>query len=257
MWTMFRALAARIGWTPEQIEAVERGGKATLLPIPINSEIMIRVRPDPDWGQRIVEAVQGTLVNSRQERAGTIPVPHGELVIVDAERALGLLLPRGTNTNSVTAHVTPGEYEVVLTVAHFGSEETDDYSERISHAFALLRGNKGVATIELLTDENGVELGVEATAIAFAGAGVLAQIAAEHPDLRSWSVHRVLKVVTGEEPGPDVRSARVSTKDGTGALITFSVGDWQDFPLYRLADAEGATVGVLVELYVDNRPWDI
>ncbi len=85
MWTMFRALAARIGWTPEQIEAVERGGKATLLPVPINPEIMVRVRPDPDWGQRIVEAVQGTLVNSRQERAGTIPVPHGELVIADLD----------------------------------------------------------------------------------------------------------------------------------------------------------------------------
>ncbi len=257
MWTMFRALARRIGWTPEQIEAVERGGKATVLPVPINSEIRIKVRPDPDWGQRIVEAVFGTLINSRQVRAGTISVPHGELVIADPDSALGLTLPRGTNTNSTTTHVVPGEYEVVLTVAHGGSEETDDDWERISHGFAVLRGHTGVASIELLTDENAVELGVEATAVSFSSAGVLAQIAAEHPDLRSWSVHRLLKVFTGEDPAPDVLSARVSTQDGTGALITFHVGDWQDWPLYRLADAEGATIGVLVELYVDNRPWEI
>jgi hypothetical protein len=41
-------------------------------------------------------------------------------------------------------------------------------------------------------------------------------------------------------------------------LIAVSVG-WngrQDYPLFRLADAEGATVGVLVDFYVDNRTYD-
>jgi hypothetical protein len=257
MWTMFRALAARIGWSQEQIEAVERGGKATVLPVPINSAIMIKVRPDPDWGQRIVEALNGTLVNSRQERAGTIPIPHGQLMVADPEVHLGSLPKRFINSDSSTAHVTAGEYDVFLTVAHSGSEETDDYEERISHAFALLRGNTGVATIELLTNEAGVELGAEGPTLAFAGAGVISQIAAEYPDLRSWTVHRLLQVVLGEEGTPDTRSARIPTKDGTGALIAFYAGDWHDFPLYRLADAEGATIGVLVELYVDNRPWEI
>jgi len=257
MWTMFRALAARIGWTAEQIEAVERGGKATLLPIPVNSDIQIRVRPDPDWAQRMREAVDGVLAHTRQERAGTIPVPQGELVIADPNLALGLLTRRAINSDSVTAHVTAGEYEVVLTVAYSGAEETNDYEERLSHAFALLRDNKGVSTIEPLTDENGVELGVEGSTVAFSGAGVMAQIAAEQPGLNSWTVHRLLQVVLGEEGAPDAQSARVPTKDGTGALIAFHPGDWHDYPLFRLADAEGATVGVLVEFYVDNRPWDI
>ena len=258
MWTLFRALAARIGWTPEQIEAVERGGKATLLPIPINRDILIRVRPDPDWAQRMREAVDGVLARTRQERAGTIPIPHGELVIADPELALGRLVGRAINSDSVTARVTAGEYEVVVTVAYQGAEETNDYTEHVSHAFALLRGNKGVTTIEPLTDENGVELGVEGSTLAFSGSGVMAQIAAERPGLNTWTVHRLLRVVLGEEGAPDAQSARVPTKDGTGVLIAFNAGNgWQDYPLFRLADAEGATVGVLVEFYVDNRPWDI
>jgi hypothetical protein len=156
MWSQFRRLAAAIGLSPEQVEAVERGGKATLVPIPINREIRIRVRPDPDWTQRMHEAFEGTLANTRRETAGTIPIADGQLVIADGNA------PEA----AVTAHVAAGEYEVVLTVAYEGEEQTDefertdDYEEYVSHAFALLRDNKGVTTIEPLTDENGVELWV-------------------------------------------------------------------------------------------------
>ena len=49
--------------------------------------------------------------------------------------------------------------------------------------------------------------------------------------------------------------------DGTGVLIACNAGyrpgfGREDYSLFRLADAEGNTVGVLVDFFVDNRPWD-
>lgn len=252
MWSLFRALAAGIAWTQEQIETVERGGKATLIPHPLNSEIRIRVRPDPDWMQRRREAFEGTLADTRREQAGTIPIPHGQLVIADPDA------PNG----AVTVHVPAGEYEVVVTVAHEGAEETDDYTETVSHAFALLRDNKGVTTIEPLTDENGLELDLEeGRIVVFAGAGVMPRIAAEQPGLSFWTVPDLLRIVSPEANLLDAQSARVPSKDATGVLNSFNAGYGpgygpQDYPLFRLADAEGDTVGVLVDFWVDNRPWD-
>jgi hypothetical protein len=257
MWSQFRRLAAAFRLTPEEIEAVERGGKATLVPHPLNSEILIRARPDPDWTQRMHEAFEGTLANTRRERAGTIPIADGQLVIAD---------PNAPEA-AVTAHVTAGEYEVVLTVAHEGDEPTDeyeqadDYSEYVSHAFALLRDNKGVTTIEPLTDENGVELWVEGAIVAFAGAGVMPRIAAEQPRLSHWTVPDLLRIVDPEANLLDAQWVRFPTKDGTGVLIACNAGyrpgfGREDYSLFRLADAEGATVGVLVDFWVDNRPGD-
>ena len=246
MWSTFRAIAARVGLKAEQVEAVERGGEATLVQDPLNSGISYRVRPDPDWTERMGEAWQGTLINSRREAAGTIPIADGQLVIAD---------PNSPEA-AATAHVIAGEYDVVLTVAHLGSEETYDYEEHISHAFALLRDNKGVAEIEPLTDENGTELGVEGAIVAFAGEGVIPRIAADHPNLPIWTVHRLLRAVTPDANMPDPKSARVPAKDGSGVLIAFNAGSGrQDYPLFRLADAEGNTVGVLVDFFVDNRPY--
>jgi hypothetical protein len=261
MWSQFRRLAAAIGLTPEQVEAVERGGKATLVPHPLSSEIRIRARPDPDWTQRMHEAFEGTLAHTRRERAGTLPVADGQLVIAD---------PNAPEA-AVTAHVTAGEYEVVLTVAHEGDEpadeyeQTDDYSEYVSHAFALLRDNKGVTAIEPLTDENGVELWVEGAIVAFAGAGVMPRIAAEQPDLGTWrtrwTIPDMLRIVDPEANLVDAQSVRFPTKDGTGVLIACNAGHppgfgREDYSLFRLADAEGNTVGVLVDFFVDNRPCD-
>lgn len=261
MWSQFRRLAAAFGLTPEEIEAVERGGKATLVPHPLNSEILIRARPDPDWTQRMREAFEGTLANTRRERAGTIPIPNGQLVIAD---------PNAPEA-AVTAHVTAGEYEVVLTVAHEGDEQTDeyertdDYEEYVSHAFALLRDNKGVTNIEPLTDEKGVELWVEGAIVAFAGAGVIPQIAAEQPGLSTWRTHwtvpDLLRIVDPEANLLDAQAVRFPTKDGTGVLIACNAGyrpgfGRDDYPLFRLADAEGNIVGVMVDFWVDNRPWD-
>lgn len=261
MWSQFRRLAAAFRLTPEQIEAVERGGKATLVPVPLSSEILIRARPDPDWTQRMHEAFEGTLANTRREPAGTIPIADGQLVIAD---------PNAPEA-AVTAHVTAGEYEIVLTVAHEGAEQTDeyeqtdDYEEYVSHAFALLRDNKGVTAIEPLTDENGVELWVEGTIVAFAGAGVMPRIAAEQPGLSTWrtrwTVPDLLRIVDPEANLLDAQSVRFPTKDGTGVLIACNAGyrpgfGREDYSLFRLADAEGNTVGVLVDFWVDNRPWD-
>lgn len=261
MWSQFRRLAAAIGLAPEQVEAVERGGKATLVPIPINSEIQIRVRPDPDWTQRMHEAFEETLAHTRREPAGTIPIADGRLVIAD---------PNAPEA-AVTAHVTAGEYEVVLTVAYEGEEQTDeyertdDYEEYVSHAVALLRDNKGVTAIEPLTDENGVELWVGGEIVAFAGAGVIPRIAAEQPVLGTWrtrwTIPDLLRIVDPEANLVDAQWVRFPTKDGTGVLIACNAGyrpgfGREDYSLFRLADAEGATVGVLVDFWVDNRPWD-
>lgn len=261
MWSQFRRLAAAVGLTPGQVEAVERGGKATLVPVPINPLIRIRARPDPDWTQRMHQAFEGTLSNTRREPAGTLPIADGQLVIAD---------PNAPEA-AVTAHVTAGEYEVVLTVAYEGDEQTDeyertdDYEEYVSHAFALLRDNKGVTTIEPLADENGEELWVEGAIVAFAGAGVIPRIAAEQPDLNTWRTHwtvpDMLRIVDPEANLVDAQSVRFPTRDGTGVLIACNAGyrpgfGREDYPLFRLADAEGNTVGVLVDFWVDNRPWD-
>jgi hypothetical protein len=251
MWSQFRRLAAAFGLTPEQVEAVERGGKAALVPHPLNSEILIRARPDPDWTQRMHEAFEGTLANTRREPAGTIPIADGQLVIAD---------PNAPEA-AVTAHVTAGEYEVVVTVAQEGDEETDDDAEYVSHAFALLRDNKGVTAIEPLTDENGVELWVGGAIVAFSGAGVMPRIAAEQPGLSTWTVPDLLRIVDPEANLIDAQSVRFPARDGTGVLIACNAGyrpgfGREDYSLFRLADAGGATVGVLVDFWVDNRPAD-
>ena len=261
MWTQFRRLAAAFGLPLEQVEAIERGGKATLVPHPLNSLIQIRARPDPDWTQRMHEAFEGTLANTRRERVGTIPIADGQLVIADGNE------PEA----AVTVHVPAGEYEVVLTVAYEGDEQTDeyertdDYEEHVSHAFALLRDNKGVTTIEPLTDENGVELWVGGLIVAFAGAGVMPRIAAEQPGVSNWrtrwTIPDLLRIVDPEANLVDAQSVRFPTRDGTGVLIACNAGyrpgfGREDYSLFRLADAEGATVGVLVDFWVDNRPGD-
>ncbi|HEY0026054.1 MAG TPA: hypothetical protein VGB24_24400 [Longimicrobium sp.] len=203
------------------------------------------------------EAFEGTLANTRREPAGTIPIADGQLVIAD---------PNAPEA-AVTAQVTAGEYEVVLTLAHEGAEQTDeyertdDYDEYVSHAFALLRDNKGVTAIEPLTDENGVELWVGGAIVAFAGTGVVPRIAAEQPGLSTWTVPELLRIVDPEANLLDAQSVRFPTRDGTGVLIACNAGyrpgfGREDYSLFRLADAEGATVGVLVDFWVDNRPGD-
>lgn len=247
MWSTFRAIAARIGLAPEQVAAVERGGQATLVQDPRNSEIQYIVRPDPDWTQRMGEAWRGTLVNTRRESAGAIPIADGQLVIADPNSPI----------KAVNTHVIAGEYEVVLTVAHLGSEDTYDFEEHISHAVALLRDNKGVTTIEPLTDEKGVELGLDGSLAVFAGAGVIEQIAADYADLHFWTVSRLLRSASSDVDKRDGQFARAVTKNGSGVLIAFNAGSGrQDYPLFRLADTDGNTVGVLVDFFVDNRPYD-
>lgn len=245
MWTHFRAIAARIGLSREQVEAVERGGVPTLVQDPIHSQIHYHVRPDPDWTQRMGEAWEGTLVNSRRESAGTLPIPDGRMLIAEVS----------SPERGVTAHVAPGEYEVMLTIAHEGSEETYDYAEYVSHAFALLRGREDAALIEPMTAEDGTELAVEATSTAFAGEGVLERIAASHPGGRISTMYDLMRPATPEAKASDRKSARAVTDDGSGALIVVSAGrDREDYPLFRIADPDGNTIGVLMDFWVDNRP---
>lgn len=235
MWTMFRSVAARIGLSREEVEAVERADVSTYVQHPLSPEVYIRVRPDPDWTQRMTDAWDGVLMNSRRLPAGTIPIPDGQLLVFD------VLSPE----QGVGADVVAGDYEVVLTVAHLGAEESGDYEEHISHAFALLRGHDAVALIEPITTKDGTELYVEAFQLAFAGTGVVERLAAEHAGNLLIRLARAAKASDG-------KWAR--NVPGVGPMITFTAGEGRgSYPLYRIEDATGKSVGVLVDFLVDNR----
>lgn len=245
MWHQFKALAARIGLTAEDVAAVERKGEPALVEDPRNPEVQYKVGPDPDWTRRIGEAWNQTLANSRRETAGTLLVDGGELEISNAEAF----------AQGVTASVVAGQYEVTFTVAHLGAEETHDYEEYVSHAFVVLQGNRGVTAIEPLTDAHGVELGVVASQIAFAKPGVLQQIAGDHAG--RWTLRKsdLFFPETSEAVAVDRKSVRVAD-DGSGTAILLRAGHGrEDYPLFRLADADGNTVGVLLDFFVDNRSW--
>lgn len=246
MWERFRAIAARIGLSREAIEEVERGGKPAVVRYPLNSTIGIRVRPDPDWTARLGDAWYGKLVNSRREVAGTLPIPHGRLHIGDADAP-----ERG-----VTVEVVAGEYEVVLTIAHLGSEAEGTYEEHVSHAQVLLSGAAAIASIEPLTAEDGSERCVEARTMTFAGAGAVEQIAAERVGDRTWALSHFLIETKHRGDLANPHWVRVATTDGSGALVAMSTYHGRhEHPVFGISDADGNFVGVLVDFYVDNRPW--
>lgn len=246
MWSTFRSLAARIGLPLEKVAEVERKGGASLVQDPFNPEIQYRVRPDPDWTQRIGEAWNGTLTNSWRETAGIIPVGNGLLSIAEAN----------TPPNAVTAQVMPGQYEVTLIIAHMGAEETYDYEEHVSHAFALMQDNGGVALIEPLTDQHGVELGLDAYGMAFAAAGVLEEIAGDHAGRWTLRISGLMHPRSADGNVHSRKSIRVENDEGSGAAIIFYGGHGRDdYPLFRMADVNGNTIGVMVDFFVDNRPW--
>ncbi len=246
MWTAFKALAASIGLSPERVAQVERDGGVSLVQHPLNPELYIKVRPDPDWNQRLGEAWNGTLINSRTEQAGTIPVSNGLLAIAEAD----------TVHNEAIARVVPGQYEVSFVVAHHGAEETYDYEEHISHAFAVLQNSEDVVSIEPLTNDYGIELGVDdAYGVAFAAAGVLKEIVGDHAG--RWML-RMGDLMHPRSPDGNVvsnKSFRVESNDGPGAAIILHGGCGRgNYPLWRLADVNGNTVGVIADFFVDNRP---
>lgn len=246
MWSNLRALAALIGLTAEETAAVEREGGASLVNDPLNNEVHYRVRPDPDWTQRIEEAWDGTLVNSRRESAGTIQLHEGLLQIAD-----GMSPEQG-----ITAQVIAGQYEVILTIAHLGAEETYDYEEHVSHAFILLKDKRHVAEIEPLTDEHGVELGVEAYTVAFSANGALQQLAGNHAGRWTLKVSDLFHPKSSKTNPSDRKSVRIANDDGSGAAILVRAGHGRDdYSIFRLVDMDGNTVGVLLDFFVDNRPW--
>ena len=245
-WTWFRSVATRLGLSREQVEAVERAGVPTYVQDPLDPQVHIRVRPDPDWTQRLTDAWHGELVNSRRQSAGALPISDGRLHIGDTNAP----------EQGVTADVVPGDYEVVLTIAHLGAEESGDYEEHVSHAFALLRGTDAVALIEPMKAEGGTEIFIEVVRMAFAGTGAFERLAAGRADGRSWRLNDVL--------GPDMHAAeeidehwsRFATSDGSDVLIAVAAGTGRDnYPLFRMTDPDGKTVGVLVDFFVDNRPY--
>lgn len=246
MWSAFRSLAARIGLSTEQVVEVESKAEAHLVEDPLNPLVRYWVRPDPNWTERLGEAWNGTLVNSRRESAGTIPLANGLLTV-----ATGHLPHEG-----ITTRVVPGDYEVVLIIAHMGEQTNDDYEEHISHAFALLNDKRDVASIKPLTDEQGVELGVAAYLTAFAGAGVLQQVAGDHAG--RWSL-RIMGLFHPKDPEGNVshrKAVRIVSDNGSGAAIFFHAGTNRgDYPLFSINDAQGNTVGVMADFFVDNRPW--
>jgi hypothetical protein len=245
MWSAFKAIASRIGLSAEKVEEVERDGDVALVQHPLNSEISFIVRPDPDWTARLGEAWNGVLVNSRRETAGTIRIEDGLLSIADAV----------TPDSALTAIVVPGHYEVTFTVAHSGADETSDYEEHVSHAFVLLEGARKVALIEPLTDEDGIELVVDAYAVAFARAGVLQEIAGNHAG--RWML-RIGELMRPKSVEGDSRrnSVKVENDDKSGAAIIMYGGYRRgDYPLFRMADADGNNIGIMIDFFVDNRPF--
>lgn len=245
MWSSFKALAARIGLSPEKITAVEQEGGTSLVQHPLDEDVKFVVRPNPDWTQRLREAWQGNLVNSRRETAGNFQIIDGLLEISDV----------ASPDKSITTPVVPGEYEVILTIAHRGSEQTYDYEEHISHAFALLRGNRHVAAIEPLSDEEGVELSVNAYAMGFGTNEVVREACGDHAG--RWSL-KLSKMFYPESPSADNRMDWITIKSdtGPGAVTAFHAGHGKDdYPVFRLSDPNGQTIGVLADFFVDNRPW--
>ena len=246
MWSAFRSLAERIGLSPEKVAEVERAGAASLVGDPLNPEVQYRVRPDADWTERLGEAWNGTLTNSRKESAGSLLIGDGLLTITKAD----------VFETGITVQVAPGEYDVTLVIAHSGAEETYDYEEHVSHAFALLRGEKNVVSIEPLEDEHGVEIGVVAYAVAFAGGGVFQQIAGHHAGRWTLRMGDLLHPKSAEGNALNLKSAKVESDDGSGAAIILHGGYGRgDYPVFRLTNGNGETVGVMVDFFVDNRPW--
>ncbi|WP_114953883.1 hypothetical protein [Sphingosinicella terrae] len=250
-WTWFRSVAARLGLSQEQVDTVERAGVQTEVQHPLDPCVHIRVRPDPDWTQRLTDAWEGVLVNSRRESAGSIPLPDGRLVIGSA---VDVDAP-GRSDPGIVVDLAAGEYEVVVTIAHEGSEEDGDYAEYASHVFALLRGNMGVAMIEPMTNTDGEELWLEMGGLLFAASGVTEQLALEHPGKGLGQiVNRPDPAVPATLGG---RWKRISTRDGAGALITVRSGHGRgSFPVFKITDADGTAVGALIDFFVDNRPYD-
>jgi hypothetical protein len=246
MWSALKALATRIGLSSEQVADVERDGDISLVQDSSNPRVQYKVRPDPDWTRRMGEAWSGTLTNSRRETAGIIPVGNGLLSIVEAH----------SPENAITAQVVPGKYEITLTIAHMGAEETYDYEEHVSHAFALLQDNRDVASIEPLTDEHGVELRVDAHGVAFAGAGILQEIAGDHAGRWTLRISGLMHPKSADGNVSSRNSIRVENDDESGAAIILYAGYGRgEYPLFRLADVNGKTVGVMADFFVDNRPW--
>lgn len=246
MWSRFRALASRIGLSREKVAEIEANNDASLVEDPLNPLVQYRVRPDPDWTERLGDAWNNSLVNSRRLSGGTIPLTNGLLTIADG------YLPN----DGFTTEVAPGEYEITLTIAHMGDEKTNDYEEHISHAFALLQPEHDVVSISPVKDSQGKELGVAAGLFAFAGSGVLEQVTGDHAG--RWTL-RLMDLFREQASGTESirsKSVRIETKDGSGAAILFHGGHSRgDYPAYRLADAKDNTVGVMLDFFVDNRPW--
>lgn len=246
MWSAFRAFAERIGLSAEKVAEVEREEGVSRIQDPLRSEVSYMVRPDPDWTARIGEAWKKTLVNSRRETAGAIQVPEGLLSVTEAD------IPE----SGITVTVAPGRYDVMFTVAHLGSAETYDYEEHISHAFVLLDSDREVSLIEPLTDEDGIELSIDAYSVAFSPAGVLPEIAGDHPGRWTLRISDLMHPKLPERAPTSLKSIKIESDDKTGAAIILYGGHGRgNYPVFRMADANGNNIGVMIDFFVDNRPW--
>src|SRR3546814_525439 len=52
-----------------------------------------------------------------------------------------------------------------------------------------------------------------------------------------------------------LKSARVGDDDLEAAIMLDAGEGRGDYPLFSMADADGNIVGVLMDFFVDNRPW--
>jgi hypothetical protein len=245
MWSRFRAMADRIGLVPSDRKRGERARDPTLVQDPLNSDISYRVRSDPDWTQRLSQALNGTLVNSRQERVATIAVPNGKIFIASTN----------SPAEPVVADVVPGEYEIILTIAHQGNEATFDYEEDTSHIAVIFRDKMNISRIEPLLSEHGKELGLLGYLFMLSGSDVLPQLAGDHAG--QWALRSSALMHPTLEDGTRVKlySAKLEI-DEIGEAILFYGGHGRgDYPLYRMVDTQDNTVGLMADFFIDNRPW--
>lgn len=211
---------------------------------PLNPEISYRVAPEPDWPQRVLEALHGTLASSWSQPLGAIPAPGGRLLVCEP----------GAPGRGETAAVEPGVYDVRLTVAQYmnGGEVED---ERVSHAFALLAGGGPIAHVEPLERHEGEEvtLGVDGGLAAFATPGAVERLADERTDgdVESWETQLIEEMRTVYRHTRDW--ARMVTADGGAAVAAFSSGEGDGlYPIYVLRDQSGRSVGLAIDFFVDN-----
>jgi hypothetical protein len=197
---------------------------------------------EPDWPQRLLAAHGGRLPNASDRPAGAVPAPDGRLLVIEPA-----YMDKG-----LAVAVEPGRYAVRVVVLQ-RLEDGEVVDERVSHAFAELDGAT-VAHVEPVEEDGAAaELGVDSGLAGFATPGAPARLVADLGLADAEALEGAL--FAGDTDTSPFRFSRrwghAATADGAAAMTLFSSGEGDGtYPVYRLLDADGRTVGVALDLYV-------